>query len=129
MTGKTRLGYLSHFLLGVADENHIDEEGRPKQFMAFVKVGTGYDLAELKNINERLKPAHIECNKGDTMPHLNMWRAQKKDDIPDVYFTPSKSLVMEVQAAQVVPTDQFNAQMTLRFPRVVKMRYDKVCVK
>ena len=37
----------------------------------------------------------------------------------------SKTIVLEVRAAEMVMSDQYPTRRTLRFPRVVKVRYDK----
>ena len=44
---------------------------------------------------------------------------------PDQWIRPSQSVVIEVKAASVVPSDQFNTMKTLRFPRFKKLRMDK----
>ena len=33
---------------------------------------------------------------------------------------------MEVKAAEIVPSETFPSKVTLRFPRVVKTRFDKI---
>ena len=47
-------------------------------------------------------------------------------DRPDVYITDiSKSVVLEIRAGELVVSDQYPTMYTLRFPRVLKIRYDK----
>lgn len=47
-------------------------------------------------------------------------------DRPDVFITDiSKSVVLEIRAGELVVSDQFPTLYTLRFPRVLKIRYDK----
>ena len=44
----------------------------------------------------------------------------------DVVIDPAKSVLVEVKGAELTATDQFSAGYALRFPRVVKIRTDKV---
>ena len=47
-------------------------------------------------------------------------------DRPDVYIRdPSKSVVLEIRAGELQVSDQYPTMYTLRFPRVLKVRYDK----
>lgn len=47
-------------------------------------------------------------------------------DRPDVYITEiSKSVILEIRAGELVVSDQYPTMYTLRFPRVLKIRYDK----
>ena len=123
--GKLRNSMVSQFLMGVADNDHVDDDGNPTRFFAFVKVGTGYSLSELQNLNERLEKAKHPYDKTKTLPHLNSWKPMKSDDVPDFWYEPRHSHLMQVKAAEVVDTDQFNALLTLRFPRVENIRFDK----
>ena len=48
------------------------------------------------------------------------------DDRPDCYVDyPQHSVILEVKAAELIKSEAFGAEKTLRFPRVVKIRYDK----
>jgi DNA ligase-4 len=45
---------------------------------------------------------------------------------PDVVISdPSKSYILEVRAAELLPTEKYPTGISLRFPRVNKIRYDK----
>jgi ATP-dependent DNA ligase len=45
---------------------------------------------------------------------------------PDVYISDiTKSVVLEVRAGELVVSDQYPTFYTLRFPRVIRIRYDK----
>lgn len=49
-------------------------------------------------------------------------------DRPDVYITDvTKSVVLEIRAGELVVSDQYPTMYTLRFPRVLRVRYDKPC--
>ena len=62
-----------------------------------------------------LKPSYLVGN----------WKP-KLDDKPDCYinYLPN-SLILEVKAAELIASDAFGAPVTVRFPRVAKIRYDK----
>lgn len=46
---------------------------------------------------------------------------------PDVVIDhPSHGIILKVKAAEIVPTTQFNTNLTFRFPRVESIRRDKV---
>lgn len=42
-----------------------------------------------------------------------------------MWFPPQHTHILELKGYDVTPTDQFSAGVTLRFPRVAKIRYDK----
>jgi DNA ligase-4 len=47
-------------------------------------------------------------------------------DRPDVYVSDlKKSVVLEIKATEIMASDSYPTKCTLRFPRVVKIRYDK----
>jgi ATP-dependent DNA ligase len=107
---------------------------------AFGKVGSGYSRAELKSLNEALAPHWDAAYKGKakadggrvSTAHVRMppwlcgWAPAKQDDIPDVILDhPLHGIVVETKAAEIGPSDTFNAGLTIRFPRVVRIRGDK----
>ena len=52
----------------------------------------------------------------------------KKEQIPDFYVLPQKSIVLEVKFYELVTCDKindYNLGFTWRFPRVIKVRFDK----
>ena len=54
------------------------------------------------------------------------WRPTKRDDYPDfIVRDPGASVLLEIKAAELVPTTAFATSHTARFPRVVRIRYDK----
>ena len=58
--------------------------------------------------------------------------AEPHKERPDVWIEPKRSRILQIKAAQFVPTDKFKAGYTLRFPRVQRIRADKVprlCVR
>jgi DNA ligase-4 len=61
-----------------------------------------------------------------TPPALFGKWSPKMSDRPDVYISDvSKSVVLEVKAGELVVSDAYPTFYTLRFPRVVRLRFDK----
>ena len=152
--GRRRSNLLSHFLVGVSDHTSL-QQGKGKQsepmdvtktrWMTMGKVGTGYTLAELRILNEKLAPNVIPYTrpkdyksraaanaKGSSSSSASSawpkWLApwnMAVDDVPDVFVPPDKSFVLEIKCAELHKTNQFSANFTPRFPRCVNIRYDK----
>jgi hypothetical protein len=70
---------------------------------------------------------HWELQERQAYPKYMMnWRAEKWDDRPDQFvMNPTLSTVVEVKAAELIMSTSFSAGLTLRFPRIVKIRHDK----
>lgn len=132
-TGGThwRSGNVSHFLLGVRAPEGVQVAGPNDQPLVypFCKVGTGYNRDELLEIIRRLA-GHLGTKSfpevGDMAPaHFCGWMWKKRDDKPDVWFPPEHAIVFEVLASEIINSDSWKTQLTLRFPRLHKVRYDK----
>ncbi len=111
----------SVFLVGVASKS---SNGKPSEFFALAKVGTGYNDQELEEIRRKLQP-HLIRYDDDVQKPTHFALPSKKDDIPDVWLKPEHSIVLQVTGAELVETEVFSAGFTLRFPRVTRIRYDK----
>jgi DNA ligase-4 len=127
-----RAGKISAFLLGVLCEQD-STPGKPV-FQTIGKVGTGYMNFELAQLREVMEPFAEIYNKNSDMPSDTLWsdwHASKTDDIPDVWYRPDLSehpkcpVVVELKAAEAVPSHQWSSGFTLRFPRVQEIRYNK----
>ena len=95
-------------------------------YWAHPQVGTGYTKARLVQLREQLKPAQKKWHKHEPPPHLCGWVPNKTDDVPDFWYEPAKSVVMEVHAYEITSTMAFlPCGFTLRFPRCKKIRDDK----
>ena len=115
---------ISTFLVGVIKE--IDTN-KPKKslILPLVKVGTGYNMNDLSIIRDKLRS---KWKKYDTRvpPSLFGQWVPNLGDKPDLFIeNPSDSIILEVKAAEIVSSDNFPCKVTLRFPRVVKCRFDK----
>ncbi|KAL0278848.1 UNVERIFIED_CONTAM: hypothetical protein PYX00_000538 [Menopon gallinae] len=107
-------GNISHFLLGVA------VDGDPEKFYSVARVGSGYSMDELSELQMKLKPHWNKVNLKE-MPVCMEWTKEK----PDLWIEPSKSFILQVKASEIMPSDSFKTGYTLRFPRVEQVRYDK----
>jgi DNA ligase-4 len=82
-------------------------------------------MTTLNIIRNKLR-AHWKKYDSKNPPTLfGNWKPAQSEK-PDVYLDdPSVSIILEVKAAEIVPSETFPAKVTLRFPRVVKTRFDK----
>ena len=112
------------FLMGIVKE--LDEKNPSKSvILPIVKVGSGYNMTTLNIIRNKLR-AHWKKYDSKNPPTLfGNWKPAQSEK-PDVFLNdPSVSIILEVKAAEIVPSETFPAKVTLRFPRVVKTRFDK----
>ena len=127
--GVKRGGAISHFLLGVlapASEKHKHPNVGYPHIYPFAKVGAGYSQKALAELRARLEDGQHVWQKNQRPRHLCGWVPNKTDDEPDVWFEPAKSVILSVQAYEIVKGEAFlPSAYTLRFPRVRKIRYDK----
>ena len=132
--GTLRSGMISGFLLGVKGE-HVNAT-TPEEDLGFYtlcKVGTGYTRDENAAMNAWLKdavhaypPKTVADAKQTMLPkHFLGWCPGKRDDIPDVWYDPKKTLVFEISGAEFQQSEQFLTGTTVRFPRVKRWRQDK----
>lgn len=91
--------------------------------MSFAKVGSGYSDKELKILQGQLRDYWHNYDTRKPPGFLRLVDGFKEK--PDVWIEPQFSRVLQIKAAQVVPTDKFSTGVTLRFPRVTKLRTDK----
>lgn len=124
-----RGGTISSFLCGVRAGDNLVRSGRAskEKCFSFCKVGGGFkaeDYAEMRHHTEgkwhdwdpnNPPSEYIELGGGDRLQY----------ERPDVWIRPSDSVVVEVKAASISPSDQFALTWTLRFPRFRRLRLDK----
>eukprot|EP00040_Diaphanoeca_grandis_P039717 m.259884 g.259884 ORF g.259884 m.259884 type:complete len:1008 (-) comp38853_c0_seq1:68-3091(-) len=117
-------GGVSHFMLGAWNEEK-------QKWQSVCKVGSGYTKNELAELNRELGP---KFKKFPSDKNKDPWKTMKMSapafdlampgykERPDVWLQPEDSIVLEVKAAEIFLCDTFAAELTLRFPRVVKRR-------
>lgn len=109
-----RSSMISTFLCGVAVSGQ-DGDGMSK-FYSMCRVGSGYSHGDLLDVNQKLR------DRWQTSQPASVFVTKEK---PDVWIEPSKSIVLEVKATEVLASDKFKTGYTLRFPRVERIREDK----
>ena len=112
------------FLMGIVKE--LDEKDPSKSvILPIVKVGSGYNMTTLNIIRNKLRSYWKKYDSKNPPTLFGNWKPAQSEK-PDVYLDdPSVSIILEVKAAEIVPSETFPAKVTLRFPRVVKTRFDK----
>ncbi|XP_007196835.1 DNA ligase 4 isoform X2 [Balaenoptera acutorostrata] len=80
----------------------------------------GYTMKELYDLGLKLakhwKPFHRKAP-----PSCILCGTEK----PEVYIEPWNSVIVQVKATEIVPSDMYKTGCTLRFPRIEKIREDK----
>lgn len=114
----SRGGMMSHFLCAVAEKP--PSGGKPSVFHTLSRVGSGYTMKELYDLGLKLakhwKPFHKKA------PPSSILCGTEK---PEVYIEPCNSVIVQVKATEIVPSDMYKTGCTLRFPRIEKIREDK----
>lgn len=114
----SRGGMMSHFLCAVAEKPPPGET--PAVFHTLCRVGSGYTMKELYDLGLKLakhwKPFHKKA------PPSSILCGTEK---PEVYIEPCNSVVVQIKAAEIVPSEMYKTSCTLRFPRIEKIRDDK----
>ena len=112
------------FLMGIIKK--LDNINPSKSIiLPIVKVGSGYNMITLNIIRNKLRAYWKKYDSKNPPSLYGNWKPAQSEK-PDVYIDdPSVSIILEVKAAEIVPSETFPAKVTLRFPRVVKTRFDK----
>ncbi|GIZ01999.1 hypothetical protein CEXT_814261 [Caerostris extrusa] len=112
-----RSNVISHFLLGLASRS---PDGDPCRFYSFCKVGSGYTLKELYELSGKLGD-HWKTFDSKNPPIYYMMGNSRKE-LPDVWIEPSKSVIVQVKASEIIRSNFFALPHTLRFPRLAQGR-------
>ncbi|XP_061780188.1 DNA ligase 4 [Nerophis lumbriciformis] len=113
-----RGGMMSHFLCAVAEAAKPGE--KPSIFHTLCRIGSGYTMKELYDLGLKLAKHWKVYRKND--PPSNILCATEK---PEVYIEPCNSVILQVKAAEIVSSDMYKTNCTLRFPRIENIRNDK----
>ncbi|XP_019712986.1 DNA ligase 4 [Hippocampus comes] len=113
-----RAGMMSHFLCAVAEAPTVGD--KPSVFHTLCRIGSGYTMKELYDLGLKLAKHWKVYRKND--PPANILCATEK---PEVYIEPCNSVILQVKAAEIVGSDMYKTNCTLRFPRIEKIRDDK----
>lgn len=113
-----RGGMMSHFLCAVAEAPKPGE--KPSVFHTLCRIGSGYTMKELYELGLKLAKHWKVFRKSD--PPASILCGTEK---PEVYIEPRNSVIIQVKAAEIVTSDMYKTNCTLRFPRIEKIRDDK----
>lgn len=121
-----RGGGLSSFLCGLRADN-LSGKDASKKFLSFFKVGGGMTSNDYANINHHTEGKWVKWNsKNPPTDYIELGGGiQFQREKPDVWIKPEDSVVIQAKAASVGASDEFAANLTLRFPRFQKLRSDK----
>ncbi|CAH8474608.1 unnamed protein product [Schistosoma guineensis] len=116
---------VNHFLCAVrGDESTSEDNFNITRFYTFCKVKSGLTVKQLKEINKLLGKHWKVYDKKHPYSSSTEWLCVNSER-PDVWIAPQSSLVLQLHGAELIQSDSYSCGMTLRFPRVVAIRYDK----
>ncbi|XP_028810741.1 DNA ligase 4 isoform X2 [Denticeps clupeoides] len=113
-----RGGMMSHFLCAVAESPPPGE--KPSVFHTICRIGSGYTMKELYDLGLKLAK-HWKVYRKNDPPAAVLCGTEK----PEVYIEPRNSVIVQVKAAEIVGSDMYHTDCTLRFPRIERIREDK----
>ncbi|NWT81852.1 DNLI4 ligase, partial [Lanius ludovicianus] len=114
----SRGGMMSHFLCAIAETPPPNE--KPTIFHSICRVGSGYTMKELYDLGLKLAKHWKPYRRKD--PPGNILCGTEK---PEMYIEPCNSVIVQIKAAEIVDSDMYKTDCTLRFPRIEKIRADK----
>ncbi|GJQ76364.1 Lig4 [Trypoxylus dichotomus] len=111
------------FIVGIS----VPIDGIRKRYLSFAKVTTGLSTEEWEAIRKHLEP-HWMQTVGDNYEKYGLVFGKMK---PDVWVPPKKSCILLVRATELTKTSRanydFKTDYTLRFARIINIRFDKPC--
>ncbi|XP_020296754.1 DNA ligase 3, partial [Pseudomyrmex gracilis] len=108
-------GIMSIFLMGCYDEER-------DKWLTVTKVHTGHDDSTLTALQDELDMIKI----GKDVNKLPNWLLANKSMVPDfIARDPKKQLVWEITGAEFTNQGVHTADISIRFPRVTRIRRDK----
>ena len=108
-------GTICHFLCGLWTSKG--------QYSSFCKVSSGLTKEDLTQRLSKLDPYWIPFEKHKLPSSIILSPTCREK--PAVVIDPNHSLVLEVRGAELMGTNFFALPLTVRFPRVVRVRDDK----
>ena len=143
-TGMSNAGLINKFLVGCADRQpdgtvlympmckiysgHVDRKtiDRALEYTGF-QAGEYYGNWFQSDVKDRKMPDFISQKSFQTYPNGEPrigWKAMKRD-FPDLWIRPEDSFVLTLNAGEIVTSDAFSAGISLRFPRITRLRLDE----
>ena len=109
----TASGKIRNFLCALKSDNNT--------WITFCKVSSGITKHDLENKLSQLEPFWKKFDSSYLPACVIMGREK-----PHVVIDPTHSLVLEIRGAELMNSTHFGLPLTLRFPRVVCVRDDKL---
>jgi DNA ligase 4 len=123
-------GEYGQYLVGLK-ESEEEENVENQRYIPIAKVSAGLTDAEQAELKHRLEPHSIpgprssaSANRDKFPPWIVEWKAAK-DDLPDRWMPPSKSLLLEIECAEILESNTYALPYAFRFARIVRIRDDK----
>jgi DNA ligase-4 len=103
-----------------------DDPDNPMKFLSFCKVGGGMSADDYATIRHKIGSKFKRFDpKNPPTDYIVLAGNTGLREQPDLWIKPDESIVLEVKASQVIPSEQFKVGLTLRFPRFKQIRGDK----
>jgi len=148
-TGLGKAGLLSHFVIGCIDDEHQAKDAAELKVMTLGRCsGNGtqrenlFKLLQITGFKAATATEDVQYGKWfrcdnhyrgfpDFVSKRSFQRSAdgdydgwkfENDKYPDVWIRPEDSFVISVNAAEIVSSDDYQAGVTLRFPRINRIR-------
>ena len=110
--GSMQADVLQHFLRSTGYTRSTSEE-----------AGLVIDLGRWFTLEGRTNPDFVSSTSHQSEQE-NMGWSSDKDTYPDLWIHPDDSCVVTLNAGEIVTSTTFSTGLTLRFPRITKLRVD-----
>ncbi|KAF8582783.1 DNA ligase 4 [Ramaria rubella] len=115
-----RGGGVSTLICAVRDDRQSDNEDDEPKYSSFVRIGSGLTFADYVWIRAKPWKPWIK----EDPPSFFQTSKKGTEDKGDVYLEPEDSFIIKVKAAEIVTSDQYHLNLTMRFPRALAIRDD-----
>ncbi|KAJ6679150.1 DNA LIGASE 4 [Salix purpurea] len=121
-----RGGEVAQFLVGLAERPAPNTY--PRRFISFCRVGNGLSDEELDTIVSKLKLYLRKNGYPKKSPPSFYQVTNNSKERPDVWIeSPDKSIILSITSGiRTISSVVFSAPYSLRFPRIDRVRYDKL---
>ncbi|KAL5109365.1 DNA ligase 4 [Taenia crassiceps] len=100
------------------------DHSSPQSFLTFCQVSCGLKRDQLESLNHRLESHWRQYDRRKINCNETEW-LRVSGERPDFWIPPRHSLVLQIHAAEMIPSASYSAGFTLRFPRIADIREDK----
>ncbi|CAA21085.3 DNA repair ligase Lig4 [Schizosaccharomyces pombe] len=115
-------GKINSFLCGLRMD--YTPKDHSEKFQSFVRVGGGFTYFDRDIIRKETEGKWLPWSS-DALEYMELAGTKQDFEKPDMWIHPKDSLVLQIKAAEVVVSNRFKTNYTLRFPRLEKVRLDR----